>query len=220
MKLGKSFFIVGTDTDVGKTYLSALLYKALSKKNFGYYKPVQSGCHFQADRLVAPDPEFVCSFSSIPYDEEMCTYKLQAALSPHLAASLENTEIESDVIKNIFEQKLKNFSSLIVEGAGGIFVPMAKDKFFQYELIKELQLPVLIVASTKVGTINHTLLTVKFLESQGIEILGIAFNRYSGEKYEDDNIEIIKTVSGINNVFTVRENQTELEEEVLKKCIN
>ena len=82
----KDFFVIGTDTDVGKTYVSTLLYKALRKHNFQYYKPIQSGCFLRDNKLIAPDVDFLTKFVDIPYDDSMVTYTLKEEVSPHLAS--------------------------------------------------------------------------------------------------------------------------------------
>ena len=103
----KDFFVIGTDTDVGKTYVSTLLYKALRKYNFQYYKPIQSGCFLKDDELTAPDVDFLTKFIGVDYDDSMVTYTLKEEVSPHLASEMEGTTIEIENVKRVKAVKLK-----------------------------------------------------------------------------------------------------------------
>ncbi|MBF1192372.1 MAG: dethiobiotin synthase, partial [Fusobacterium periodonticum] len=161
----KDFFVIGTDTDVGKTYVSTLLYKALRKHNFQYYKPIQSGCFLRDSKLTAPDVDFLTKFVEIPYDDSMVTYTLKEEVSPHLASEMEGTVIEIENVKKHFENLKKKYSNIIVEGAGGLYVPLIRDKFYIYDLIKMWNLPVVLVCGTRVGSINHTMLTLNALNT-------------------------------------------------------
>ena len=135
------FFVIGTDTDVGKTYVSTLFYKALKKHNFQYYKPIQSGCFLRDGKLTAPDVDFLTKFNGIPYDNSMVTYTLKEEVSPHLASEMENTNIEIENIKKHYEDLKRKYSNILVEGAGGFYVPLIRDKFYIYDLIKMFNLP-------------------------------------------------------------------------------
>ena len=227
MNMTNSFFITGVGTDVGKTYISALLYKELKKyTDIGYYKPIQSGCFYENGKLIAPDLKFLADFSKNPYDDEMCTYALVPEVSPHLASELENKKIDMEIIYKEIENKKQKYKTLLLEGAGGVYVPLIRDKFYIYDFIKKIDFPVILVANTKVGGINHAMLSIKFLESLGIKIHGIVFNGYTGEIYEDDNIKVVLKDSKIKNYLIVRKNQTEIKKEELfrffgmedKKC--
>ena len=222
-ELNKGFFIIGTDTDIGKTYVSTLLYKSLKDIGGGYYKPVQSGCIEKDGMLKAPDVDFLCNFNKIPYDRDMVTYTLKAEVSPHLAAELENIEIDSDRIIKKWEELKKRYRYMIVEGAGGLHVPLIRDKFYIYNLIKLLNLPVVVVSSAKVGSINHAVLTVESLKNMKIEVQGIIFNKVTGDKkehyYEDDNIDIILKLTGIKNHLIIKKGATELDREKVIKFL-
>ncbi len=191
MKSNRSFFVIGTDTDIGKTYVSTLFYEALRKYNYFYYKPIQSGCFLRDNMLVAPDVDFLCKFNNMDYNKNMVTYTLKEEVSPHLAAEMEKTEINIEKIKEHYAKISDKYSATIVEGAGGLLVPLIRDKFYIYDLIKLLNLPVVLVCGTRVGAINHTLLTIKVLENMGIKIHGLVFNNYKNNFYEDDNIRVL-----------------------------
>lgn len=157
----KKWFITGIGTGIGKTVAAAVLSEALQAD---YWKPIQSG------DLEASDSHFIRTFTSgnlLLHEEK---YRLQLAASPHQSARKENIEIQ-----------LTDFSlpdtqnHLIVEGAGGLFVPV-NDNDFIIDLIQYLKLPVVVVAKNYLGCINHTLLSVEALKSRQIPIALFVFN--------------------------------------------
>ena len=168
-----SFFITGTDTNVGKTTVCAWL---LIHFNYSYWKPIQAG-------LDTEDTEILKNITQIPDNKFLVpTYKLTEPLSPHEAAKRQNICIELDIIKLDLERT-------IVEGAGGIMVPLNKTCFMA-DLMENLQLPVILVARSELGTINHTLLTIKEIERRRLDLKGIiisgkktAHNRTALEEY-------------------------------------
>lgn len=172
--LPKNIFITGIGTGVGKTLTSAILCEALQAD---YWKPVQCG------NLENSDSKFVRenisnSVSKI-HDE---AYRFTTAASPHFAAKQENVNFEIEKL-----QLPETANRLLVEGAGGILVPLS-DELVNFDLSDYFKLPVIIVTRNYLGSINHTLLTVEFLDSRNAEILGIIF---SGNNY-NDNEEIVQ----------------------------
>jgi dethiobiotin synthase len=159
----QAIFVTGTDTGVGKTIISALLCKAL---NAGYWKPVQSGViegtdrHTVADLTKLPPSHF--------YSE---SYSLREPLSPHAAAEIDGIEIDLHSIR------LPSFNqdTLIVEGAGGVLVPLNRS-YLMIDLMAQLKLPAIIVARSTLGTINHTLLTLQALRMRSVPVLGVILN--------------------------------------------
>lgn len=213
MNLDNSYFVIGTDTDIGKTYVSSLLYKGLKKYSCSYYKPIQSG---GVDGR-APDVDFLCSFNNIEYSKEMEGYIFEEPVSPHLAAEIEGRVVDIEKIREKIEIDSDKNRFSIIEGAGGIYVPIVRDKITTFDLIKKLKMKVILVASTKVGTINHTMLTLEFLKNRGIEVQGIIFNRYTGKFYEDDNMGSIISMGGIKNYLVIDEECKEIEEDSVKR---
>jgi len=211
----KKFFITGTDTDIGKTFITAGLALAAvgNGEKTAVIKPVQTGTdEYSPDlceiRRIVPEIMDLPEKIATPY-----SFKLPA--SPHLAAAEENKIIELSVIKNAVNEAEKQFSpdTLLVEGAGGILVPLTPDATM-LDLIKELNIPVIIVASAGLGTINHTLMTVEVLKNAEVEITGIIFNKFPKNPtiIELDNIEIIERISGVEVLAVVKqcpESQTE-----------
>jgi dethiobiotin synthase len=164
----KGIFVTGTDTGIGKTIVSAALVCALrQKENVCYWKPVQTG--IEEDN----DTETVRTLADCSAEEiSDAGFRLEKPLSPHLSARLAGTEITIEKILRFWEQ---NERFRIVEGAGGVLVPLNDDELM-IDLIKALDLPVLIVARAGLGTINHTLLTLEALRSRNLEIHGVVMN--------------------------------------------
>jgi dethiobiotin synthetase len=168
ISLPDAFFITGTGTDVGKTVVSGILLTGLEAK---YWKPIQSG--------EPSDTNFLRKITGLP-DENFIAERhvFEHPVSPHLAAKLSGKQIE---LKD-FELPEHPNSHLIVEGAGGLLVPL-NEQHLMIDLIDHLQLPVIIVAQSGLGTINHTLLTVNALNARHIPILGVVMN---GELHESN----------------------------------
>lgn len=214
-KLKTGYFIIGTDTDIGKTYVSSLIFKSLKNYNIGYYKPLQTGCYFENEKLVPLDPKFLCDFAGTTLKSEMTTYLFKTPVSPHLASELENIPISMNAIFNQWDILKSKYSTTFIEAAGGIYVPIIRNKYFMFDFIKDLNLSVILVCSTKVGAINHTMLTLSFLKEKQIPIQGIIFNNYTKEFYEDDNIKVVLETSQINNYLIVHNGDTIIPEQNL-----
>ena len=159
--MGKRFFITGTDTNVGKSVLSALLCAALPGR---YWKPIQTGARDGSDR------EQVKSWAGLDDDQVLPeAYVFEDPVSPHLAAQRAGREI---VLKQIGLPAASSGRPLIVEGAGGVMVPINSSQFMT-DLMRHLALPAILAARSTLGTINHTLLSVECLRNAGIQILGV-----------------------------------------------
>lgn len=211
--MNKGIFIIGTDTDVGKTFVTAGINYILRKNDFNAisFKPVQSGGILNSNKLIPGDIEFIKEVSGLNEDYEiMNSYCFKEAVSPHIAAEIENVYIDKNKIINDYKKLYETYDYCIVEGAGGSIVPLIRDKYYIYDLVKDLNIPVLIVARAGVGTINHTSLTVDFLKSLGIEIKGIIINGYTGSYYEDDNIKVLKSITDLYIISVI--NKLELSE--------
>jgi dethiobiotin synthetase len=176
--MSKRFFITGTDTGIGKTVLSALLCAALDAC---YWKPIQTGTDESMDsRTVAGLAEFP-ETRIIPE-----AYTFRQPVSPHLAARWAGERIH---LKNIEMPEVAPGTALIVEGAGGVLVPV-NEREFMVDLMRELKLPVLLAARSTLGTINHTLLSLAALGRAGVDVAGVvligdlnANNREAIEEY-------------------------------------
>lgn len=192
-------FITGTDTDVGKTTVAAGLAGAL--KNMGYsvgvMKPVQSGAGMKNGRLYSQDAEMMTRAVDSKDEENLvCPVLLREPLAPGVAAGIEGKTVDIELIKNAYAELERRHDLVIVEGAGGIAVPL-KDKFLVSDLIAYLGLPAIIVARAGLGTINHTFLTIEHARKCGIAIIGVIINNYRGGMAEETNPKVISELTGI-----------------------
>lgn len=168
----KTLFVAGTDTGVGKTVVAGALAAALKLKGHrvGVLKPIACGGR--------EDGEFLgqCAGIDLPLDQ-INPISLQHPLSPNVAASLEKVDIDFRKIKAAYAYFLKNnYSHLVVEGCGGLLVPVT-DRFWVIDFIRWMGAQTVLVARSGLGTINHTLLSLEALKSRKIKPLGIIFNR-------------------------------------------
>lgn len=180
----KSLFITGTDTGIGKTVISMGLCAFLSLHrgmSVGVMKPFESGLA-QGDREGGSRDAVLLREASGSTDapEEINPYTFEAPLAPEVAAGMEHRVIDIDSVDRTYRDLLGRHDVLVIEGAGGVMVPIKKD-FFYVDLIKQWNVPTVIVSRLGLGTINHTLLTSRYLESQGISIVGVILNDVSNE---------------------------------------
>ena len=157
-----TFFITGIGTGIGKTLISAIL---VEKLKADYWKPIQSGDLDESDTMRVKS---MVSNSKTFFHPE--TYKLTQPFSPHKSAAIDGVTIDPEKI-SIPETT----NNLIVEGAGGLMVPL-NDRFLMIDLVKKLNIPVVLVSQNYLGSINHTLLSVSILKQYNIPIKGIIFN--------------------------------------------
>jgi len=197
--MNKGIFITGTDTGVGKTLVSAVILSALHQAGIDAVpmKPVQTGCKSKKGRLIAPDLAFVLQLTGIKTAASeqhlMCPYRFKPACSPHLAASMAGKRISFSNVRKCFRKLASRHSMVIVEGAGGVLVPL-NGKKTMLDLMKMLDLPVILVARPGLGTINHTLLSINKLRGAGLEVKGVIFNETQPGRpgfIEKDNVKTI-----------------------------
>jgi len=179
----KALFVTGTDTGVGKTTVSACLSAFLSlkkKMNVGIMKPFESGLSKSTKDMLPWDAICLKEASGSNDDlDDISPYTFESPLAPEVAASLEHVQIDMDVVNRLFKKILKQHDVVIIEGAGGVLVPI-KQNFFYIDLIKSWKVPTLIVSRLGLGTINHTLLTNNYLRSQGVKVVGVILNNNDG----------------------------------------
>lgn len=174
----RGIFISGTDTGVGKSIVAAAIALSLRKAGFrvAVLKPVTSGAVPVDGRLVSEDAELLrwASGCTAP-DRDIAPYLLREPLAPSESAALEGVVIELSLVREAFERLSASHDFVIVEGAGGLLVPLAKNLLVA-DLVVNLALPLLIVARPNLGTVNHTLMTCECARSRGIEVLGVVIN--------------------------------------------
>lgn len=211
--ISHSLFITGTGTDVGKTYVSALIVKKMreSDYNCGYYKPVLSGAVREHDHLVPGDCKYVietANLNTTPMDS--LTYCFEESVSPHLAAKKNNIIIDPKKIIEGFNTIKSKYDYLLIEGAGGITCPLVaenSDIYLMSDLIKDLGVETLLVADGGLGTINSVLTTVEYAKNNDITIKGIILNNYDKDNYMHiDNLQMIEKLTKIKVVCTISKN--------------
>lgn len=220
--MGKALFITGTGTDVGKTYVTALIVKRLKDAGLdaGYYKAAISGAEKNEDgSLYAGDAMYVKEIAELSEtQEELVSYVYEAAVSPHLAAELNNDPMDFDVVEKDFRRALSAHDYLTMEGSGGIICPLRWDKTRHVildDLVKRLGLGALIVADAGLGTINAAVLTVEHLRARDIPVRGVILNRFHpGDVMEEDNLEMIEAITGVKVVATVKSGDEALDMDV------
>lgn len=212
----KGIFITATGTDVGKTYVTALILKKLREAsvNAGYYKAALSGAYRKAGKLIPGDAAYVAAVSGIPISpEQLVSYIYEPAVSPHLAAELEKRPIEMRKIQSDFHHMATHFDVMVAEGSGGIICPLRMDStpIMLTDVIQTLHLPILIVAHAGLGTINSTVLTAEYAKQHNIPVKGIVLNQYDSDNLmHQDNKKQIESITEIPVVACVKPNETEL----------
>ena len=192
-KFPAELFITGTDTGVGKTIISSILIAGL---NAAYWKPIQAGTGTGTDSKIV---EYLTGLPENRFYQE--AYQLRNPISPHAAAELEGVKIN---LENIKLPGASGFKHLIIEGAGGIMVPL-NDMHLMIDLIRILNVSVLIVARNKLGTINHSLMTIEELKRHRLEIFGVVLvgrkNKINKEAIESfGEVKVIAEIDYMKNL--------------------
>ena len=197
----KGFFITGTDTNVGKTFFSSIL---IQKFNYDYWKPIQTGKNLENDTLhIEKNTKTIKNRFHKPI------YSFIKPLSPHLASNYEKKSINMKKIK-----KPNSKIPMIIEGAGGILVPLNKNNLI-IDLIKKFKFPVIVVSKSILGTINHTLMTLEILKKNNIKVFGVVLNNIKNRKEGNDNaksIEMfgkIKVLAKIPSIKNINKKKTD-----------
>ncbi|MBI4652590.1 dethiobiotin synthase [Candidatus Desantisbacteria bacterium] len=196
----KGIFITGTDTGIGKTIVSAGIARALSTMGFniGVMKPIATGAIKSKNGLISEDAIFLKESITSPDPLSLINPSVYYhPLAPSVAAQISGTPVNIKKIMKCFSILKKKHDFIIVEGIGGIMVPITHN-YMVADMIKEMNLPAVIVTRPGLGTINHTLLTLECAKTHGIKIKGIIFNHSQPEPKIlaiKTNPEAIKTLS-------------------------
>jgi dethiobiotin synthetase len=174
-------FITGTDTEVGKTYVAALIARSLRAAGLrvGVYKPAASGCGLVGDVLVSDDALELWEAAGRPGElDRVCRQRFRAPLAPHLAAREEGKRLDSRLLRSGIEYWQARSDVILVEGSGGLMSPLGDDEYVA-DLAYDLGFPLVVVARNALGTINQTLQTLIAAASfrDGLEIAGIVLNQ-------------------------------------------
>ena len=200
--MGKSLFITGTGTDIGKTYVTGLIVKCLRDAGFaaGYYKAALSGAEVAADGTLLPgDALHVAHTAGLAPEDAAVSYIYRDAVSPHLAAQIEGRPMDFDKVEQDFHTAKKRTDYLTVEGSGGIICPLRWDNeehVILDDLALRLGLSALVVADAGLGTINAAVLTAEHLKMRGIPLKGFIFNNWTGGTMQEDNVKMVEALTG------------------------
>jgi len=181
--MGKGIFITGTDTGVGKTLVACGLAALLRESGYkvGVMKPAETGCEERDGKLFPQDAFYLKEASGCeePLDR-ICPYRLRNPLAPSMAAEREGVKIDIGHIETIYNELSSKNDITIVEGAGGLLVPLLPHYTYA-DLARQLKFPLLVVAANRLGAINHLLLTLEHASFRGLRVLGYVFNRLTSE---------------------------------------
>lgn len=181
--MAKGVFITATNTDIGKTYIAALIIKKLreAKINCGYYKAALSGAEIINNNIIAGDAKYVYDVANIKGNPNECvSYIFEQAVSPHLAAKLNNVEISMNKIIYDFNCRCNKVDYITVEGSGGIVCPIydGKKKIMLTDIIKKFKIPIILVSASGLGSINGTILTLEYIKKHNLTVNSIILNNY------------------------------------------
>jgi len=200
--MGKGYFITGTDTGVGKTIVAGGLAALYKNKGLdvGVMKPIATGCRRVNNNLISDDAVFLKLSAEVDDEYELINpYSFEQPLAPTVAARLSKTKIDKDKINTAFDNLCEKHEYIIVEGIGGLLVPL-DEYYFVVDMANEMELPLIVVCRPTLGTINHTLLTVSYARQHGLDVKGIIINE-STEDSDDivkkTNVDEIKRLTGL-----------------------
>jgi dethiobiotin synthetase len=199
--MSKTYFVTGIGTEIGKTMVSAFL---VEKLKADYWKPIQSGDLDNSDSMKVKN--LISNAQTVFHPE---SYRLTQPFSPHHSANLDGVKIDLDKI--IVPQTDNN---LIIEGAGGLMVPLNEEELI-IDLIKKLDVEVILVSKNYLGSINHTILSIEALQNRNIKIKGIIFN---GDENQSSQNIIIK-MTGIKVIAYIPQLE-KLDKTSLKELVN
>jgi len=243
----KGYFITATGTDVGKTFVTALLVKKWRDSGIdaGYYKAALSGAEFRDGKWVAGDADYVKRIANLPdTQEQLVSFVYKEAVSPHLAAQKEGNPVELSKVQADFKAACDRHEFIFAEGSGGIICPIRYDasasrsapnnasgaldrasctasdnasgtpqKIFLVDIMKELGLPLLIVTTAALGSINACVLTVEYARARNLPIRGIIVNRYGSSgnlEMENDNIRMMQDMTGLEILAKIKDGDSDL----------
>jgi len=209
----RGLFITATDTEVGKTVVTAALATVLREKgcDVGVMKPVASGCVRRREGLVSEDAEFLSKAAEAPEPlEEISPLRLEEPLAPTVAAARAGIELDLEPMWQAWRRLRDAHQVMLVEGTGGLLCPVTLDASVA-DLAKAFGLPLLVVARSGLGAINHTALTVEAARVRGLKVSGIVINRYnhdSPDLAEATNPDEIQRVTGVPVLGLIPEDAT------------
>jgi len=203
-----NFFVTGTDTDVGKTYVTSLLTKSLRKAGFDTVAMKPVSCGESEDTLILR----AAANNELSLEEVTpCAYK--TPLAPIVAARLEGRLFEPELVLTVFERLNRTHRSILIEGIGGWLVPLTHG-YTSADLAVAMALPVLLVVRNRLGAINHTLLTMESIRAHGLSCGGIVLNNHpsdAGDRASESNRQMLRELSTPPLLFEIFPRQQQIE---------
>ena len=196
-----TILVTGTDTGVGKTWVSCGLARALTRADriIAVRKPAESGCELVDGKPFPEDASALRAASgSVEPVEDICAVRLEEALAPGIAAERAGVTIDVEAIVEDYRRRAADLDTLLVEGAGGLLVPLATGVDYA-DFAGRLGARLLLVTASKLGAINHTLLTLEAARSRGLEVMGIVVNHVT----EEEDLATQTLVESLSDLATV-----------------
>lgn len=215
----RALFVTATGTDIGKTYVTALILKQLKERGFSaaYYKAALSGAQ-PLSSGIPDDDVYVARIAGLDAGEAVVSYRYRTAVSPHLAALREGHPPDEARIREDFLRLYRRFDCTAVEGSGGLLCPLRRDRngcLTLEELVRGLGLTSVLTADAGLGTLNAVKLTADRMAEKGLPLVGVILNRYrEGDFLHEDNRKMITDWIGVPVLATVAEGAAFLNETV------
>ena len=191
-----TYFIAGIDTDTGKTFATGLMAKYLleQKKSVITQKFAQTGCKGISEDILMHREIMGIEIQDVDKEGITCPYVFDYPASPHLAAQMQNQEIEVEKINDSTKILENQYDYLLLEGVGGMHVPITMD-YSLLDFLEEKKFPTILITSSKLGSINHTLLSLEVAKQRNIPIKGLIYNRYpANSKFIlEDSIKVFRS---------------------------
>ncbi|NOR45309.1 MAG: ATP-dependent dethiobiotin synthetase BioD [Candidatus Delongbacteria bacterium] len=196
-------FITGIDTGIGKTYITGLIARSFLKSNRSVItqKLAQTGCDGISEDIITHRKIMGIDLVEEDRDFTTCNYVFKFPASPHLSAELENRSIDVNKIIESTEKLAVKYDNVLIEGVGGLFVPLTPD-YLSIDFIKDQKYPVILVTSSRLGSINHTLMSIEALNLRNIQIKSIVYIRLKNEDtiIGNDTLKVIKNYLSTNRL--------------------
>ena len=218
--MAKGLFVIGTGTDIGKTYVTGLLLKCIRDNGYNatYFKAALSGAiRDEKGSLVPGDAVEVLSMANLKENTDfLVPYIYETAVSPHLASHIEGNPVDLNVVKEAYDAVSQKYDYIVMEGSGGIVCPiryegkMSGNNIMLEDIIKFLDLDVIIIADAGLGTINSIVTTVEYLKIKDIHPCGIIMNNYKDETMEIDNVKMVEDLCDVPVIAKVYKNDENL----------
>ena len=225
--MAKGLFVSGTGTDIGKTYVTGLLLKYIRDNGYNatYFKAALSGAiRDENNNLIPGDAVEVLTMANLEESTDfLVPYIYETAVSPHLASQIEGNPVELGKVRSAYDEVSKKYDYIVMEGSGGIVCPIRyegkdnKNNIMLEDIIKFLDLDVILIADAGLGTINSIVTTVEYLKSKNIHVCGIIMNNYKDELMENDNIKMVEELCDVDVIAKVYQNDKNLRLDVYTK---